>query len=179
MKITIYLVIIIVLSGCGISQNVKKGQNFEISPDEAIMVLGFDPEVRIHLVRGKLQGGVIDFPRLYTPEINIFPTNGYVIVKVKPTLYLKYLGIVSVFSGLKPFVPCSEVPVIQLDPGVINYVGHLSVGFSSGGRVSLKHTQKNRETADYLKANYGVKGVKLIANPMRFMEGNGIPGCKH
>ena len=165
--------IIVFLTSCGISENIKPGADISLDEASAILVLGFSPDYRIHLLRGSLENNVWTRPGIDVPEVNIFPTNGYVIVKVKPTTPTNALGIGAIYLDYTGYGPCQDSisPVFELQGGSVNYVGHLSYAYK-GKTLKYQSSIKNEEAKAYLEANYPSLARSLVYNPMRMLKVN-------
>ena len=123
------------LSACG-AKNIRPNSGMQLQDDSAVLLLGMTPNWRIQMFRTHVEDdGTIASPsQLQSVEINTFPDNGYVIVKVKPTAASERISVEAVFPGMIPYMPCedSRKPTFVLQAGKVNYVGDLDFTMVDG-----------------------------------------------
>jgi hypothetical protein len=167
-------VVVLSLFGCGAS-NIRSGSSLDLDDNSAFLLLGMTPEYRIHLLHGSIEGSVWVRPKLDVPEVNTFPENGYILVKVKPTTPTDRMSVSIVFPEKRGqgHGPCmnSIAPTFELEPGAITYVGHLEYLFDG---QQLRYTSKIDEDAAkaFLKANYPGYAGAFHSRPMTQMKVN-------
>ena len=124
-------------------------------------------------MRGKIENNIWSRPTPDVPEVNIFSTDGYIIVKLDPTTPDRLLGVGTIFLGYAGFGPCqnSVTPVFELKKGAVNYVGHLTYHLSKQG-LSFDSAIKNDEARDYLKKYYPSFVDYLVYTPMKVVKVN-------
>jgi len=166
-----YLVVLSFLAGCGTTSNLAPGSGFSADDGSAILVLGLNPRYRIHMLRGPIEDGMWVRPKVDVPEINLFPENGYIVVKVKPTTPSEPLSLSLVFPGKGSFGPCQDAngPVFFAKAGAVNYVGDLNYHFN-GSELRFEHTLKEENVRKFLRASYPGYEERLVVHPVRHLK---------
>jgi len=164
---TIVIVLLLVLSACGISSNIKPDEKLLLDDRSAVLFLGVTPAYRIHLLRGKVKNNVWKRPNVDVPEINITPESGYIFVKVEPTTPEESLGVSLIFPGGQTYGPCQDsiAPIFTLNPGIINYVGDLHYSLS-GSQLRYSYTVDEDKAREYLRKNYPGTELQVTTTPM-------------
>jgi hypothetical protein len=159
------------LTGCGISSNLKSdGRAVRIAPNESVLLLGLDPNMRVHLLRGKSQYGFWNRPNIDVPEVNLFPEQGFVTVKVPATAADELLGVSLVFPGGRAYGPCDgdKTPVFALKGGAVTYVGNLSYS-TSGGSLSFSDKVDESAARAFLGENHPALAAQMVTQPLKLM----------
>lgn len=159
------------LAGCGTMANIAPGSTFSADDNSAVLVLGLTPRYRIHLLRGSIENGMWVRPNIDVPEINLFPENGYVILKVRPTTPTEPLGLSLIFPGNGIYGPCqdSSSPIFIAKAGAVNYVGELSYSFD-GSKLKFEHTLEEEKVRQFLRVSYPGFEERLVIQPLRHMK---------
>ncbi|WP_129775203.1 hypothetical protein [Peristeroidobacter soli] len=170
-RILSVVLLLLTVSACGVS-NIKSDSSVRLRSDEAILLLGFRPESRIHLVRGPVHDNTWRRPRLDVPEVNAFPEQGYVFVKVKATRPEERLGVSLIFPTTRTyFGPCrdSVSPTFEAKPGVVNYVGDLAYTMEDG-TMRLQFAMDEQSAQQFVRENHPRLGLQLTTQPMTPMK---------
>jgi len=166
------LIAVLSLAGCGIRENIRPGAALEVDNESAVLVMGFSPNYRIHLIRGPIEDDVWERPVVDVPEVNLFPSDGYLIVKLKPTAATERFGISLIFPERgRPYGPCQDsiAPAFGLKGGAVNYVGDLSYAFD-GSSLRYEYSLDEGKARSFLKANYPGYVESLQVQPMKLMK---------
>lgn len=170
---TVVLLIATLLStGCGTRSNLAPNSAFTSDDNSAVLVMGLKPRSRIHLLRGSIENDMWVRPIVDVAEVNLFPENDYVVVKVKPTTPNEPLGVSLIFpEGGGMYGPCwgSNGPVFFAKAGAVNYVGDLTYSFDDSG-LRFEHTIQEEKVRTFLKASYPGYEERLIIQPVRQMK---------
>lgn len=157
MSRTVWLAIcVLTFSACGVRENIRPDSPPQLQAESALILLGLDPSSRIHLLRGAAENGAWHRPIIDTPEVNAFPEDGYIFVKVKPTAPSERLGISLVFPNGRPYTPCTGavLPTWALKPGVVNYLGELTVTVDDRGELRFSYALHEHRARAFLDASY-------------------------
>jgi hypothetical protein len=117
--------------------------------------------------------------RFASPEANVFPEDGYIVVKLPVLAEPRRYSIPMVLPegiGLgSQYVPCagSTAPTSSLLPGVVNYVGDISYDLT-GGQPSFKLSADAEAAKSFLSAGYPGLANPLHVLPMTSMEVAGL-----
>jgi len=166
------LIATLFLVGCGIRENIRPGSALELDNESAVLIMEFSPNYRIHLIRGPIEDDVWERPVVDVPEVNLFPDNGYLIVKLKPTAASESFGISLIFPGKgRPYGPCQDsiAPTFGLKGGAVNYVGDLSYTFD-GSSLHYEYSLDESKARNFLKANYPGYVESLQVRPIKLMK---------
>lgn len=168
MRCLIALTFLVLLVGCGTTSNIVPGSNIFSDQSSSFLLLRVDPQYRIHLLRGKVDGQYWVRPRLDIPEINIIPgPDGYIFVKLKTNASDERLGVSLIFPDGKPYAPCggSVGATFDLRPSAITYVGELLYEFD-GKRLYYRHQMDELDARNYLERNFGSRHSLVEVVPM-------------
>lgn len=159
------------LAACGVSENIKPGATIDPAKKPTVLMLGFSPDYRVHLFRGTFENNIWDRRGLNVPEVNIFPSNGYILVEVKPTTPEYPLGVGTIFIGYTGYGPCQDslTPVFDLKEGAVNYVGHLAYTMD-GNQLHFTSSIREDEAKNYLKKYYPGLVDSFVLNPMKVVK---------
>jgi hypothetical protein len=169
--ISVVLCAAVLLTACGTMRNIQKGSALEVDDNSAVMVLGVTPRIRIHLLRGAIEGDYWVMPNFDVPEVNLFPEDGYIVVRSKPTTTTERFGVSSVFPGGGAYGPCRDSlgPTFVLRGGAVNYLGELRYSFD-GAVVRHEHSVDEAKVRSFLNANYPGYSERLVIYPVTKMK---------
>lgn len=161
------------ISACGTSKNIQVGSNPELDADTGILVFGLSPNYRVHLTRGSTENNTWNRPGFDVPEINLYPENGYIVVKARRTGESQALGVSLIFPEERPYGPCQggDSPTFVIMPGVVNYAGDLNYVFDDAG-LRFTHSLDEKKARAFLGENYPKFTDKLVIRPMTIMKTN-------
>ena len=139
----------------------------QLDNGSAVLLLGVNPQWRIHLLRGNVEDNLWLRPTFDTPEVNASPREGYILVKVKPTTPSQPLGVSLVFPEGKPHGPCQDgvVPTFSLSPGAVNYLGDLAYTFENQ-QLRYSYSIDTDAARAFLSAKYPSYVASLTTRPM-------------
>jgi hypothetical protein len=170
LRLSAAIAIILTLWGCGTTQNLQPGAPISIENGTSILVMGLSPKYRIHLIRGSLELDSWVRPKLDVPEINVFPDNGYLIIKAKPTATDQRMGIATIFPDGKVYGPCNNSigPTFELKAGTVNYVGDLNYKFD-GTNLTYSITVNEDAARKFVESNYPSVAGNFETHAMKTM----------
>ncbi len=166
------LVLTLFLAGCGIRENIRPGSTLEVDNESAVLVMGLSPNYRFHLIRGPIKDNVWERPAVDVPEVNLFPDNGYLIVKLKPTAATESFSFSLIFPEKgRPYGPCqdSTAPTFDLKGGAVNYVGDLRYTFD-GSSLRYEYSLDETKARTFLNTNYPGYVDSLQVKPIKLMK---------
>lgn len=164
---------VLLLSACG-ARNIPPGSTFDPNADSAVLLMGFAPRSRIHLVRGAVESGVWQRPVVDVPEVNAFPEDGYVLVRAKPTRPDQRMGVSRIFdeagsilTGGRSYGPCNGTvgPTFELRAGAVTYVGDLRYSTAAGG-LEFAYGVDEAKARAFLEQKYPSYAAALRTQPM-------------
>src|SRR6266513_3170206 len=144
------LVLTLFLAGCGIRENIRPGSTLEVDNESAVLVM----------------------PVVDVPEVNLFPNNGYLIVKLKPTAATESFSFSLIFPEKgRPYGPCqdSTAPTFDLKGGAVNYVGDLRYTFD-GSSLRYEYSLDETKARTFLNTNYPGYVDSLQVKPIKLMK---------
>jgi hypothetical protein len=168
----IILIVTLVLGGCITMKNVTPGTATTLSKSEAIAVIGMHQRYRVHLQLGRVEDTAWHMPALASPAANLFPEHGYIVVKLPvpkagerfsiPLVLPNGIGV-----GGRDHVPCpgTTAPSFTLEPGAVNYVGHISYDFSKDP-VSYELSLEQEAAGKFLASTYPEFAKSVRVSPI-------------
>jgi len=149
---------LLALGGCGTLKNVDRNSDVRLSESEAILVLGVNPRYRVHLVHGSVTDDVWRRPFNDVPEANLFPEDGYIVVKLKVQPAGERWAVPSVMPegiGGGLYVPCNDsmVPTFTLHGGTVNYVGGIDYQLT-GKRLTFSVSSDEKAAREFIASHY-------------------------
>lgn len=163
----------LLVTGCGVA-NIKSDAPIHLKGKESILLLGFRPNSRVHLIRGAVNNGVWTRPQIDVPEVNTFPDKGYILVKVKATSPNERLGVSLIFpSKFQSYGPCmdSVSPTFELKAGVVNYVGDLTYSFERE-KMQISTSIDEPSAKSFLQSNHPNLVALYESHPLVPMKAN-------
>jgi len=184
----IYLIaILIVLSsgGCGVMSNLEKDHTFVKGNNYSILVIGIEPRYRVHVSTGCDKGEKWKWVGEWGAAANVYPEDGYVVIKLKPRYGMENYGIQSimpkgmsgVFAG-HHYKACNGklVPVFELPPDQVVYVGNIKYACKNK-KLMFKVGQDFAAAKEFIKKNYPNLSKDLTQGKITLKEMMGVP-CK-
>lgn len=162
------LLVMLVLSGCGVTSNIASGTRVPLGENSGVLLLGVKPAYRIQIVRSDVSSGAWIHPFADVPEVNLAPdANGYIFVKVKPTAPNERLGISVIFPEGQPYGPCEGAvwPTFEIKAGSINYVGELLFNYD-GKNLTYSYGLDEARARQYMASKFPNDAEKLTVIPM-------------
>jgi hypothetical protein len=157
-------------------KNVAPGAAAKLSDSEAIAVIGMRQPYRVHLQLGRMQDDVWHIPAFSSPEANLFPEHGYIVVKLPAPKATERFSIPMVLPegiGLtsRSYIPCAgtTAPSFTLKAGAVNYVGHISYDLSRD-TTAFELSLEEEAAAEFLAATYPELAKSVHLSPMAATE---------
>lgn len=164
------------LGGCITMTNVPRARAPEIGDSEAIVVMGMHQRYRVHLQRGRVKDGVWHMPGFSSPDANLYPEGGYIVVKVPAPKADESFSVPMVLpDGIsltsKSYVPCAgnAAPVFTPKAGSVTYIGHISYDFLDEAEP-YKLSWDEAAALAFLAENYPQLPKTVHAAPMTSMK---------
>ena len=143
------------LCSCGVRENIRPNSPLNLS-ESAILFLGFTPKYKVALIRSPVEGGVWQQAVLHTPDVATSPENGYILVKVKPTVASERMSVSLIVIDRKVYAPCpnSIGPTFAVKPGVVNYLGDLSYTVDENDNLKYTYEVGEDRAKEFLREHY-------------------------
>jgi hypothetical protein len=147
---------VMMLSSCGVRENIRPNSPLDLKSESAILFLGFTPKYKVALIRSPVEGGVWQQAVLHTPDVTTTPENGYILVKVRPTVASERMSVSLVVIDRKVYAPCpnSLGPTFALKPGVVNYLGDLSYAVDENHNLKYTYEVGEDRAKKFLREHY-------------------------
>lgn len=147
-------------SGCVTTVNLSKAEGPPASPEETILVFGVQPRYRIGLAKGRIDGTKWNRDHSSVATANIFPDDGYIVVKVPSRSSPETYGVAQILpEGIGGFVPryltCTgqNLVVLPAPPGKVVYVGDIEYKIEKS-TLQFIYSYQPEKAKEFLASNY-------------------------
>jgi len=169
------------VSGCAIQfSNLDPAAKISREQGDAVVVLAVKPRSRVSLFEGVGEGGRWSCKSSFNIA-NVFPENGFVVLKLKPREGNMNYGIGQVLpdgiGGARFIVHGNAVvPVFHAPPGRVTFVGGIVLA-RHGGSLSIKPDEVTtvEEAEQFLRSSYPGLAGGVDNDPLVFLRADG--GC--
>ena len=178
----IYLItIFIILSSgsCATLSNLEHSHSFLKGNNYSILVIGVEPRYRIHISRGCDMEQKWKLLNEFGAAANVFPEEGYVVVKLRPRNGKENYGIPSIMPkgisgvfGGNIFKACNGnlVPVFELPPDQVVYVGHVKYIKTEDDKLTFGISKNFTAAQEFIDMHYPNLSKDLIQGEITLKE---------
>ncbi len=151
------------------TENIRPGSAITLDGESAALLIGFNPRYKVALLRGPVKDNIWTRPAVDFPEAYVYPEDGYILVKLKPTSNTEKVGISLITFEQGNFIPCNDSnnPVFELKSGTINYAGELNFNTLTNS-YSLSLNEKNARNLIASKYPGGEQAIEV--RPAQIMQ---------
>jgi hypothetical protein len=157
------------VAACGTAAKIAPSSEIIVRDDEAIVVMGVKQNYKIAITNGTVKNDVWHLDELATWSANVFPDNGYLVIRLKPRVAPEEYAVASIFpegNGLltPSYAPCagSSVVSFQAAAGTVTYVGDIDYRID-GGRLRFEYSNDAERAQAYLKEKYSRLNIAFKA----------------
>ena len=170
----------LLLPGCIAFSNLSPSDT-KVSNFEAIVVMGVDPRYRVGIGKGTSSGDGLWTYEASVLDANVFPEDGYVVLKLPARNGGESYGLVQILPGgiggaVPRYSPCGgrTVPVFEAPPGDVVYVGDLRFT-DAGGALQMGYDHNFPKAVDVLRKTYPALVEQIRAADITFPRTSNMP----
>lgn len=174
-------VVLLLLGGCGIQfSNLDAAAKVNQAGGEAVVVLAVTPRSRVSLFEGESHGHEWTCKSLFNIA-NVFPTHGFIVLKLEPRTGNKNYGIGQLLPdgiGGDSFIVRRNVmvPAFHALPGKVTFVGGIRLQRDGDAMtVAPDESPTVEDVGRFLKATYPGLAGDVTHDPLVLLRADG--GC--
>ena len=174
-------VVLSLLGGCGIQfSNLDSSGRVDRGGGEAVVVLAIQPRSRVSLFEGESHGREWTCKSLFNIA-NVFPEDGFIVLKLEPRTGSKNYGIGQVLPdgiGGQSFIVRRNamVPAFHAPAGKVTFVGGIQLARDGGHmRIAPDDLTTVEDVEHFLRINYPGLAGNATHDPLVFLRADG--GC--
>jgi hypothetical protein len=167
------------LSGCLSMSNIQANSNFELSPDEGIVIIAAPDNLRIAFHSGNIVENKFFDDELLPKGFVGNPESGYLIRKLKATNKDRGYGLTSLYTAEKQTYTAKcleqEEMVLEVKPGVIQYYTDISF-IADAASIKLSYNTDLNKAAEYIKQYFPKNTIPIaLGNFKQVLKGTCYP----
>jgi len=167
-RLALAILCLAVSAGCGTRENLKPGTTLESLSNDAVVVMGVRPRVRVEFNKGDVQGENVSVSAL---ALTAWPESGYIVGKVPVRTGNEVIFLSAVLPegyGLRPqyYLPCRGTKALTFEtpPGKVVYVGDVSFNIR-GQESEVAYTHDFEAAKEFIGKTYPDLMPALVSQP--------------